>query len=127
MASRGAFERSLAPSADAPFSAPRVSGLSGIDALSPAGRIQPSRPARFCQISHPEDIALPLGHRDYPASVKEIEDVAGLDALVVGRKSKQVIAFVTFFARLQKRLALALCVIEMPFQQLCVGIFKVEP
>ena len=70
---------------------------------------------------------MPLGHRDYPAGVKEIEKMAGLDALVIGWKSKQVTAFVTFFSRLQKRLALPLCVIEMSFQQLCVGKFEIEP
>ena len=38
------------------------------------------------QIAHPQDVALPLGHRDDAARVEQVEHVAGLDRLVVGRQ-----------------------------------------
>src|SRR5258708_5188658 len=53
--------------------------------------MHPGFAAGFCQFADAHDVALPLGHRDYAAGVEQVEDVAGLDALVVGRQRHQVL------------------------------------
>ena len=52
--------------------------------------LQPRRAAGFRQFAHAQDVALALGDRDHAARVEQVEDVAGLDALVVGRQRHQV-------------------------------------
>ena len=51
-------------------------------------------PARVCtkasahclgQCPHPPDIGLPFGDRNHAARVQQVKDVAGLDALIIGR------------------------------------------
>ncbi len=54
-------------------------------------RIRPLRSAKASppslgEVAHAQDVALPLGHRDDAARVEQVEDVAGLDRLVVGRQ-----------------------------------------
>jgi hypothetical protein len=51
---------------------------------APALRQQPRGATRLCQFAHAQNIALPLGDRNHAAGVKQVEDVARLDALVVG-------------------------------------------
>ena len=52
--------------------------------------MHPGFAAGFGELAHAQDIALPLGHRDHAARVEQIEDVACLDALVVGRQRHQM-------------------------------------
>src|SRR5580704_14292411 len=48
--------------------------------------LQPGDAASLGEIAHAKNIALPLGHRDNPARVKEVENMRRLDALIVGWK-----------------------------------------
>src|SRR5207245_5013517 len=47
--------------------------------------------------SHPQDVALPLGHADGAARVEQVEDVRALQAIIVGRQrqleAQQPVAF----------------------------------
>ena len=52
--------------------------------------MHPGFAAGFRQFAHAHDVALPLGHRDHAARVEQVEDVARLDALVVGRQRHQM-------------------------------------
>src|SRR5579864_4250875 len=52
---------------------------------------QPRLAAALRQLAHPEDIGGALGHADDAARVQEIEHMAGLDALVVGRQREAAI------------------------------------
>jgi hypothetical protein len=45
--------------------------------------LQPRCATGFRQITHPEDVALPLGHGDNAARIQQIEHVRSFDALVV--------------------------------------------
>src|SRR5262249_49597635 len=45
---------------------------------------EPGLAAAFGQSAHPGDIGLALGHRDDAARIQQIEDVARLQALVIG-------------------------------------------
>jgi hypothetical protein len=49
--------------------------------LAALAQLMPPSPA----IAHPADIGLPLGDRDHPARLQRVEDVAGLDRLLIGR------------------------------------------
>src|SRR5258706_8791466 len=55
-----------------------------------AGGLEPGFAARPREIAHPKDVALPLGHRDDAAGIEQVEHVARLDALVIGRQRHQV-------------------------------------
>jgi hypothetical protein len=53
-----------------------------------------------------QDVALPLGHRDHAARVEQVEDVARLDALVIGRQRQRWrIGLLALVARVEQRLA----------------------
>src|SRR5262245_23804230 len=55
--------------------------------------LQPGRAAGLGEVAHAQDVALALGHRDDAAGVEQVEDMARLDALVVGRE-RQLVALV---------------------------------
>src|SRR5215475_2085547 len=48
-------------------------------------RHQPSSAAGLRQLAHAQNVALPLGDGDDAARIQKVEDMARLDALVVGR------------------------------------------
>ena len=48
---------------------------------------EPGRPARLGELTHAQDVALALGHRDHAARIEQIEGVARLDALIIGRQA----------------------------------------
>src|ERR1700730_1220455 len=63
-------------------------------------RLQPQAPAALClepsdaaclgEIAHAKNSALPLGHRNHPARVEQIENMRRLDALIVGWQRQQM-------------------------------------
>src|SRR5262245_55737201 len=59
---------------------------------SPSPRLgrQPSLAAGLGELAHAQNVALPFRDRDHATRIKQIEDVARLDALVVGRQRHQV-------------------------------------
>ena len=58
-----------------------------VDRPTPSGFTrQPGLGAATRQRTHPADIGRALGHADHAARVEQVEQVAGLDALVVGRQ-----------------------------------------
>src|SRR5688572_9811205 len=79
-------------------------------------RLQPRGTARLGEVAHAQDVALALGHGDDAAGVQQVEDVARLDALVVGGQ-RQLVALVVCTGggptRLEERLALLLGVAEV--------------
>ncbi len=92
---------------------PRLCGNLWLSEFGPApGRLQPGRAASFGEFAHAQNIALPFSHGNHAARVKQIEDVRGLDALVIGGKDEQMT--LAAIALLQQRLALGLGVGEMP-------------
>src|SRR4051812_31110574 len=66
--------------------------------------LEPGGAAGLGKLAHTQDIALALGHRDDAAGVEQIEDVRGLDALIVGRQCHLVAHVLA--ALLQQRFAL---------------------
>ena len=78
---------------------------------------EPGFRARLGQRAHPADIGRALGHADHAARVQQVEQVAGLEALVVGRQRQ---------LPFQDLLAVALGVGEVPEQDLRVGDLEVE-
>src|SRR5579862_9208452 len=64
------------------------------------------------QGTDPADISLPLNHADHAACVQQVEQVARLDALLVGRQRQLAI---------QKRAAFALGILEVDLEPLSVG------
>src|SRR5262249_24957717 len=67
--------------------------------------------ARLGELAHARNISLPLGDRDHAASVEQIEDVGGLDRLVVGGQHHQVA--IAALALGEQRLALGFGVAEV--------------
>src|SRR5579871_4564262 len=73
----------------------------------PRFRVNPGLAAGFCQLAHAQDIALPLRHRDHPARVEQIEDVARLDALVVSWQRQRMLAAIAALAPAGREIFLA--------------------
>ena len=73
--------------------------------------LEPGGAAGLGELAHPENVALPLGHRDHTARVEKVEDVARLDALVVGGQGHQVAT--VRGAPLEQRPAFGFRVLEM--------------
>ncbi len=72
---------------------------------------------------HPKYIALPFGHGNNAARVKQIKDVGRLYALIVGGKSQEMLlALVSCF---EQRLAFFFGVAKMLQQQRSVGVFEI--
>src|SRR6266851_3451554 len=115
---------------------PRPRLESALCRLSPAARsCRPSRlcmhpgfAAGFCKLAHARDVALPLGHRDHAAGVEQIEDVAGLDALVIGRQCHQVrLALAVLPSGIEISLAGFFRHGELLEQHVGVGEFEIVP
>ena len=79
------------------------------------------------QRPHPADIGLPFGHRNHPARVQQVEDMAGLDALVIGGMDHDdALAGLGIYVRMaQDRGAFRLGLFEVAQQDLGVGGVKV--
>ena len=71
----------------------------------------------LCQRAHAADIGLPLGDADHAAGVQQVEEVRGLEALVVGGQGQLA---------LQDQLAVAFRVLEVAEEDLGVGDLEVE-
>src|SRR5688572_9117146 len=86
------------------------------DASRPTSlRPQPSVTAGLGEVANAQDVALALGDGDDASGIQQIEDVARLDALVVGRQRQLVALVVGVGRRLaggQQRLAFLLGVAE---------------
>jgi hypothetical protein len=54
----------------------------------PPVRFHPRRAGAFREVADAADIGLALGDRDHPARLQRVEDVAGLDRLLIGRDRK---------------------------------------
>src|SRR5262245_18239586 len=124
---------SACPSKRARSSRARVCMREGISSENSSSRssaigaaalgLEPCRASRLGKVAYPQDVGLPLRHRDHAARVEQVEDVRGLDRLVVSGKRKQMTrAFVAFG---EQRLALGLGVAEMPQQELRVGLLEI--
>ena len=77
---------------------------------------EPAFAAGFGKGAHAADIGLALGDRDHAARIEQIEAVAGLDALVIGRQGELGV---------EQRLALLLGILEMAQQHLGVGVLEI--
>src|SRR5580704_3929869 len=91
---------------------------------SPSGCLEPRRAAAASEFAHSQDIALALGYRYRAARVEQVEDMARLDALIVGRKRHKV-AFAGR-APLEQRHAFRFGVPKMLEENVGVGVFEVE-
>ena len=49
------------------------------------------------QFAHAADIGLALGDRDHPARLERVEDMAGLDRLVIGRERQLALDIATLY------------------------------
>src|SRR6266852_8624414 len=116
---------------------PRPRLESALCRLSPAARsCRPSRlcmhpgfAAGFCKLADTHDVALPFGHRDHAAGIEQVEDMTGLDALVIGRQRHQVLLAVATALppRFEIFPAGFLGHLELLEQHHCVGIFEIVP
>ena len=82
-----------------------------------AAGAQPGLGAGLGQGAHAADVGRALGDADHAARVQQVEQVAGLQALVVGRQRQPA---------LQDRCAMLLGVGEVAEQQLGVGDLEIE-
>src|SRR3954469_2986480 len=90
---------------------------------------QPGLAAGLGEFTHAQNVALALGDRDHAAGVEQIENVAGLDALVIGRQRQpmalgivaRLAAVIEIFA------AGALRHLELLEQHHGVGVFEIVP
>src|SRR5690606_35978830 len=81
-----------------------------------AARFQPATRTGLGERPHPPDIGGALGHADDAARIEDVEEMARLHALVIGRERK---------AGRQNIVALALRILEMPHQDLDIGMFEI--
>ena len=70
-----------------------------------------------------KNIALPLGHRDNSARVKEVENMRRLDALIVGRQRHHMARAIV--SAHEERAARGFGVPEMPEQGLDIGRLEI--
>ncbi len=90
--------------------------------------MNPRLAAGFRKLAHAQDIALPLGDRDHAARIEQIEHMAGLDALVVGRQRHQMrLALSIFPACIEIFFARAFGHLELLEQHRGVGMLEVVP
>ena len=85
--------------------------------------LQPGLAAGLCQFAHPQNIALPFGHRNDPARIEQIEHMARFDALVISGQDHQMLVVARAFV--EKSAALPLRITEMGEQHIGVGIFEI--
>src|SRR5262245_22483238 len=90
--------------------------------------LKPRLAARLGKLTHTQDVALSLSHRDDTARIEKIENVARLDALVVSRQRHQVATLLAVGpARGEIFLAGRLRHLELLEQHRGVGEFEVVP
>src|SRR5258706_9229139 len=92
--------------------------------------LQPSRAAGLGKIADAKDVALPFGDRNHSARIEQIEDVARLDALIVGGQHLEMALDVRARFRLagrKQRLALLLGVTEALKQHGGIGKLEIVP
>ena len=90
---------------------------------------EPGRTAGLGQLAHAQNVALPLGDGDDAARVQQIEDVACLDALIVGGQRQPMLRVVGTrggTAGCKQRLALLFGIAEVLQQELRVGVLEIE-
>src|SRR3569623_1525765 len=88
--------------------------------------LQPGGAAGLGELADAQDIALALGDRDHATGVEQVEVVAGLDDLLVGRQSERVAAvWAGALPFVEQRLALGLGVRKVAEQHVGVGRFEV--
>ena len=75
---------------------------------------EPTLAARLGESADAGDIGGALGHRDDTARVEQVESVAGLDALIIGRQRQERVAA-------QERLAFGFGIGEVAQQRIGVG------
>ena len=117
---RGRAEGAGAPTPQRRPSPARGEGKS----VAAARRLQPGGAAGFGEFAHAQDVALPLGDRDHAARVEQVEGVARLDALVVGRQRHQMA--LAALALGEQRPAFGLGVVEVAQQRRGVGVLEIE-
>src|SRR5450631_1780597 len=85
--------------------------------------LEPRRATGLGEIANFQNVTLPLGHRDNPARVEKVEDVRGLDALVVGGQHHPFPIAVS--AGLQQGPAFCFRVLEMLDQDASIRAFEI--
>src|SRR3954451_16235587 len=91
-------------------------------------RMHPGVAAGLGKFAHAHDVALPLGPRDHAARIQQIEDVARLDALVIGRQRHQMLlALAVRPSRLEIFAAGVLGHPKLLEQHGGVGMFEIMP
>ena len=88
---------------------------------------EPGRAAGLGELAHAQDVALALGHRDHAAGVEQVEDVACLDALVVGRQRHRGGARRRVARPREYLRQAAFRVAEVAEQHLGVGVLEIVP
>src|SRR5204862_3885218 len=88
-------------------------------ALAPRPRLA----AAFGQIADALDVGLPLGHRNDPAGIEEVEGMARLEALVIGGKGEFVV--LACLALGEQGFAFPFGILEVPLQGSGVGKLEI--
>src|SRR5262245_6544504 len=85
--------------------------------------LEPCGASRLGEVANAQDIGLPLSHRDHAARIEQIEDMRGLDRLVVSGKREEMAR--ALIAAREQRFALGLGVAEVLEQELRVGLLEI--
>src|SRR5680860_551940 len=126
---------SLSPSRRARSSRARVCIRAGISSENSSSRsssmgaparfgLEPRGAARFGEITNAQDISLALGHGDNAAGIEQIEDVRGLDRLIVGGQHHEMALAPISFG--EQRFALGFGIAKILEQLGCVGMLEIE-
>src|SRR3990170_4175138 len=86
--------------------------------------LEPRRAAGLGEVAHAQDIGLPLRHRDHAARIEQIENMRGLDRLVVGRQHHHMALAVVALG--EQRAAFGFGVAKMIEQEVGVGVLEIE-
>src|SRR5664279_2113208 len=86
----GRGEDTRAPSLDYLHSSSKSRSPGTVRKRTARFRMDPGVATGFRKFTHAHDVALTLGHRNHAACIQQIEHVAGLDALVIGRQRHQM-------------------------------------
>src|SRR5262245_36259940 len=124
---------SACPSKRARSSRARVCMRDGISSENSSSRssaigaaslgLEPCGASRLGEVAHAQDMGLPLRHRDHAARIEQVEDMRGLDRLVVSGKREDMARALVAFR--EQRLALGLGVAEMLEQEFRVGLLEI--
>src|SRR3990170_522972 len=86
--------------------------------------LEPRRATGLGEVAHAQNIGLALRHRDHAAGIEQIENMRGLDRLVVGRQHHHMALAV--LAPGEQRPAFGFGVAEMVEQEVGVGVLEIE-